>query len=293
MLADDDPGNELQTLSTQFVNESTRSLSISDGNVINIDVTDADGNATNEAQTLSRTGSNLSLSSVAGIGGGMVSIDDADANPTNEAQTISRTGNTVTLTNVSGIGGGSFTVDADETNELQNLSQVLTLGNNAGGNAITNIANPTNTQDAATKYYVDAADALINARISATYAFKTEFSFANLSGSEVDDQQIPFTILEFDSFGVLVGNSFTADEDGVYVFIVEGTGNITIGSTIRLSILFNGNKYPIPIPLPAAGSVRYASSMIFSMISGQTVSLVGDNIPNLNSFAGRFSGFKL
>ena len=50
-------------------------------------------------------------------------VDDADASATNELQTISKTGSTVTLSN----GGGSFTdavndADADATNELQDIS---------------------------------------------------------------------------------------------------------------------------------------------------------------------------
>jgi hypothetical protein len=46
-------------------------------------------------------------------------VDDADADPTNEIQSLSKTGSTVTLSK----GGGSFTdADADSTNEIQSLS---------------------------------------------------------------------------------------------------------------------------------------------------------------------------
>ncbi|MFD2588171.1 hypothetical protein ACFSQJ_14625, partial [Croceitalea marina] len=48
--------------------------------------------------------------------------------------------------------------DTDATNEIQNLGEVLADGNDGGGAAITNIADPTNAQDAATKAYVDALD---------------------------------------------------------------------------------------------------------------------------------------
>ncbi|WP_165395299.1 hypothetical protein, partial [Flagellimonas allohymeniacidonis] len=41
------------------------------------------------------------------------------------------------------------------TNEIQDLDAVLTEGNDAGGASITNLADPTNAQDAATKNYVD------------------------------------------------------------------------------------------------------------------------------------------
>lgn len=63
---------------------------------------DGDGSATNELQTLSLSGANLTLSS----GGGTVSINDDDSSATNELQTLSQSGDTVTLSN----GGGSVTV---------------------------------------------------------------------------------------------------------------------------------------------------------------------------------------
>lgn len=45
--------------------------------------------------------------------------------------------------------------DASPVNELQNLSEVLARGDDAGNNAIKNLANPVDPQDAATKAYVD------------------------------------------------------------------------------------------------------------------------------------------
>ena len=69
-------------------------------NVTNDLVDDADANPSNELQTLSQVGSNVTLSN----GGGTISVNDADASATNELQTISRTGTTVTLSN----GGGTY-----------------------------------------------------------------------------------------------------------------------------------------------------------------------------------------
>jgi hypothetical protein len=50
--------------------------------------------------------------------------------------------------------------DSDPSNELQNLGDVLTKGNDAAGTKITNVGAPTSANDAATKNYVDAQNAL-------------------------------------------------------------------------------------------------------------------------------------
>lgn len=86
-------------------------------NTANVD--DADADPVNELQSLSKSGTNLTLSN----GGGTVSIADNDNNATNELQTISKTGSIVTLSQ----GGSSFTDavkdgDFSSTNELQTLS---------------------------------------------------------------------------------------------------------------------------------------------------------------------------
>ncbi|MFZ1808844.1 MAG: hypothetical protein WAU36_16555 [Cyclobacteriaceae bacterium] len=330
VLDDDSPTNELQTISTQSVDPNTRSLTMSSGNTINLDVQDADANNTNEAQTLTRTGSNLTLTQVAGVGGGSVSIDDADANPTNEAQTLSKTGATVSLTNVTGTGGGSFILnddsntneaqtitktgsnvtltqangagggsfsindaDADATNELQNLNQVLTRGSDAGGNRITNLSNPTSPQDATTRNYVDTQDAMLSSMISTTYAFKATFDYQNLSGTLANNQIMPFVTEDFDDFNIIGATSFTATESGTYVFNVEGYYN-TLSAGGSLSLLYNSVKHPITIVLPFGGTQpRFSATFMFKLTVGQSVSLVGDNIALLGQFNGKFFGYKL
>ncbi len=49
--------------------------------------------------------------------------------------------------------------DGSITNELQNINQVLNKGSNASGNRISNLKDPTGTNDIATKLYIDALEA--------------------------------------------------------------------------------------------------------------------------------------
>jgi hypothetical protein len=94
-------------------------------------VDDADADPANELQTITASGSAVTLSN----GGGSFSIDDADADPSNELQTITASGSTVTLSN----GGGAFSIDdadADPSNEfntgLSMNADTLTLTDGGG-----------------------------------------------------------------------------------------------------------------------------------------------------------------
>lgn len=116
--ADADPSNELQSIS--IVGSD---LTISGGNTITLPT----GGTGGGFQTLSKTGNTINLT-----GGGSVTLNDDDAN--NEIQSISKAGNTISLSN----GGGSINLNDDNaSNELQ----TLTLnGNNliiSGGNSVT------------------------------------------------------------------------------------------------------------------------------------------------------------
>ncbi|MFD2791556.1 hypothetical protein ACFS1K_17415, partial [Arenibacter antarcticus] len=78
-----DPATDDQTLST---NGDPGDISISGGNTISLNVNDADFDPTNELQTLSQTGTDVTLSN----GGGSISVADNDNDPTNEIQDASQ-----------------------------------------------------------------------------------------------------------------------------------------------------------------------------------------------------------
>ncbi len=90
---------------------------------------DADSDPTNELQTISLAGSNLTLSN----GGGTVSINDADSSPTNEIQNITVSGNAL---NISGGGTGTtLSTNAPSTNQVLTWNGAAWLAQNASSGA--------------------------------------------------------------------------------------------------------------------------------------------------------------
>lgn len=123
--ADADPTNELQTLS-----QAGTDITLSDGGGT-VSVADNDNDPSNEFQTLGLSGNMLTLSN----GGGTVNLGaDSDNDPTNEIQTLSQSGLDVTLSD----GGGVISVadnDNDPANEYQTISKVgsdITLSDGGG-----------------------------------------------------------------------------------------------------------------------------------------------------------------
>ena len=82
-------------------------------------VLNSDNDNTNELQTVSKTGNNLTLSN----GGGTISVADGDSSKTNEIQTLSKTGLNLSLSN----GGGTVSV-ADNDNDTSNEIQTISIG---------------------------------------------------------------------------------------------------------------------------------------------------------------------
>ncbi len=178
-------------------------------------------------------------------------------------------------------GGNAVTVSTT-------LSQAIINGGATGanGNRIQNMGAPTSPNDATTKVYVDNA-------LARTYAFKTNFSFTNTSAVPVNDQEMVFTVEEFDNFNVLAANAFTASENGTYVFMIDGVYNAAISGG-QISLLYNSVKRSIPIILPFGSTVpRYNATFMFQLTAGQTVKIISDNVLSGASFAGFFYGYKL
>ena len=283
--ADNDSNNELQNLS-EVLNKTNNAGGI---NITNLGAPTAATDAATKSYVDSQNALDQDQSSTNEIQDLALNTSTNILNITNNtsATPINLTPYKQTLTytpatnNLAISGGNSVTVSTT-------LSQAITNGGATGanGNRIQNMGAPTQPTDATTKSYVDNA-------LATTYAFKTNFSYTNSSGSSVNDQEMVFTVEEFDSFNVLAGNSFTASENGTYVFMVDGVSNIS-SSGAQISLLYNGVKRSIPIVLPFGVTIpRYNATFMFQLTAGQTVKIIGDNISSGASFAGFFFGYKL
>ena len=109
--------------STQNLSLNGTTLGISGGNTVDLSnlpdqVDDADADAGNELQALSRNGLDLSLSN----GGGTISIADNDNDPNNEIQLLTKNGLEINLS-----GGGGIVSVADNDNDAANELQTLSL----------------------------------------------------------------------------------------------------------------------------------------------------------------------
>ncbi|WP_421811237.1 hypothetical protein [Flagellimonas sp.] len=112
--------------------------------------------------------------------------------------------------------------DLSSTNEIQNLGEVLADGNDGGGLAITNIADPTTAQDAATKAYVDSVsdDDITGASLDAPSNVLT-------ISEGTTDVTVDLSDLD-DSAGVAANASDIADNTAD---ITSNTGNISTNAT--------------------------------------------------------------
>jgi hypothetical protein len=280
---DTDPTNEIQNLSDvlaksnnagsqKIVNLGAPSAPTDAATKSYVDTQnslDLDQSATNEIQ-------DLALNTTTNILTITNNATPTNINLTPYKQTLTYTPAT---NNLAISGGNNVTISST-------LTQVLTTNPNAGGIRIQNVGAPTANTDATTKAYVDNA-------IATNYAFKTNFNFTNSSLLSVNDQEMTFTVEEFDSFNVLSGNAFTASENGTYVFMIDGVYNAAISGG-QISLLYNSIKRSIPIVLPFGSTIpRYNATFMFQLTAGQTVKIIGDNILTGASFAGYFYGYKL
>jgi|TARA_B110000467_G_scaffold65567_1_gene59797 hypothetical protein len=125
-------------------------------------------------------------------------------------------------------GAGSFAYEAGSTVrdslDLGTSDTPTFTGMNAGGAAVTNVANPSNAQDAATKAYVDATKSGLDVKesvrlastadMSATYNNGTAGVGATLTGSAALGNIDGITVVAGDR--LLIRSQTSTDENGIY-----------------------------------------------------------------------------
>ncbi|MEO9891736.1 hypothetical protein [Aurantibacter sp.] len=144
LLSDIASSIDTNTTNVTFtVNNGTGTLDImdSDSNLVSVALSDIATAVNTDNQTLSE------VLADGNDGGGAAIINIA--NPTNAQDAATKAYVDALDTD---------DADSDPNNEIQDLEDVIGEDPSAGNNAITDLANPTNAQDAATKAYVDALD---------------------------------------------------------------------------------------------------------------------------------------
>ncbi|TDQ30830.1 hypothetical protein CLV82_1526 [Zeaxanthinibacter enoshimensis] len=139
----DNSGTDDQTLSTSG---AAGNISIEDGNTLNLNVDDADADATNELQTITRAGTDLTLSN----GGGTVSVADNDNDPTNEIELpAGGAGGQVLSTdgagNYSWINDNGGSDDQNLTGATLNASNILQIDIENGGSTTVDLSSLDNS----------------------------------------------------------------------------------------------------------------------------------------------------
>ena len=95
----DDTNTDEQEITDFSINGSNiLSITLENGNTQTVDMSSYVNNDTNELQSLSQSGTDVSLSN----GGGTISVADNDNDSSNELQSLSQSGNDVTLSNSGG-----------------------------------------------------------------------------------------------------------------------------------------------------------------------------------------------
>ena len=293
--ADADPTNEIELPPTATANQvlkwnGTAWVAGPD------DTADGDADTTNELQTISRTGTTVTLSN----SGGSFSVDDADADPTNEIELPpTATANQVLKWNgTAWVAGPDDTADGDTNpaNEYNtagsfaanNTLRITDGGGNvdvplgplnanldAGNQRVANLADPVNPQDAVNLQYLEAKDAT-------DYAFKTNISDTGTGAPLTFD----LSAVDFDDGALISGTQIQITETGVYLFSIQGT------STNNASLVINVNN-SIDYPVDLINLTRYYDAILLKLNAGDIVELRATSTTSGEAFTLEFFGYKI
>ncbi len=248
---------------------TNRTIGISGGSGVVVDVADNDNNSSNELQTISKAGNTVTLSD----GGGSFTdeVDDADSDVSNEIQNLSLNVNSLDLTS-----GGSVDLSGylDNT-DTQNLSNVLAQGASAGNVIITNLGDPVNSKDAVNLQYLEAKDAT-------DYAFKSDISDAGTGASLTFD----LSTIDFDEGNLITTTQIVITESGIYFFSIKGTSS---GNALLVINLNNTTDYPVGL----INLGKYFDTVFLKLSVGDIIELRANSTTNGELFTLELFGYKI
>jgi hypothetical protein len=171
-----------------------------------------------------------------------INVDDNDNDPTNEIELPA----TAALNQVLTWDGSAWVArnnpvdaDSDPANEIQDLEGVLTQNNDAGGLAITNLLDPTNAQDAATKAYVDAINFQLVNNSDGTFTFTdkngTATTFDSKISTVIDNTDGTYTITDDSGNTVTINSSYFADNTSILLNNTTNTFSLGVAQTANIN----------------------------------------------------------
>lgn len=251
--ADADPLNETNT-GASLVGSN---LQITDnGGTLVVDLSpledDADADPTNEAQTISKVGNIITLSSVGGVGGGAITddVNDADASPTNELNTgFNLVGSTLSITDAGSTQSVSLAgliADGSATNELNTSATLVgtTLNiTDAGGTLTVNLSSLVDA-DGSTTNELNTSATLVGTTLNITDAGGTLTvnlsSLVDADGSTTNELNTSATLVGTtlnitDAGGTLAVNlSSLVDADGSTTNELNTSASL-VGTTLNIT----------------------------------------------------------
>ncbi len=275
----------------------------------NIDLSAFSGTNTDN-QTLSLTGTNLAITggNTLDLSPIQDGVNDADSDPNNEFQTITKSGSTVTLSN----GGGSFTdavndADASTTNEL--ITGATLVGTtlritDAGGNTNVNLVGLQDGFEANTdNQNLGSSSAGTNRTVTITGGTNTTFSIADNDNSTANElitgATLVGTTLRITDAGGNTNVNLAPLQDGTgtdnQTLSFNGSSNVlTIsgGNTSNLSVLdqnlasvlangtsAGGNRITgLGLPIGSTDATRKSYVDALDHTDNQTLSISGSNL---------------
>ena len=222
----------------------------------------------------------------------------------------------ITATNVTGTLQTAAQGNITSVGDLNGLTIAASQTISAGANAITNVADPSNDQDAATKAYVDAVktglDVKGSVRVATTATGTLASSFANGqsvdgvtlatgdrilvkdqgTGSEngiytVNASGAPTRATDFDSNTEVTGGAFTFVEEGTTNsdsgWVMSNNGAVTVGSTALTFSQFSGAGQI------SAGGGMTKSGNTLDVVAGTGITVNANDVQISATYAGQTS----